>query len=126
MRHLIARQYLGVPFRHQGRNPALGIDCIGLLILVCGGSEHDTTYGREPHDGLLETHLRMAFGNPVSGMRPGDVAAIRWAGPVRHVGIVGEIDGALSLIHTSSGVGRVVEHRLDAKWRKRIAGVYRP
>lgn len=29
-----AQRYLGVPFRPQGREPAAGLDCIGLALLV--------------------------------------------------------------------------------------------
>lgn len=130
-----ARAYLGRPFKHQGRNPAIGIDCIGLLVLAardCGLPQADadsTAYGKDPHDGLLESHLVAAFGPrlPTAQMQPGDIAAVDYAGAVRHVGIVGRLeDGALSLIHTNQRVGRVTEARIDAKWQRRIAGVYRP
>lgn len=128
-----ARAYLGVPFRHQGRNPAVGIDCIGLLVLACrdAGMPVDdfdrVNYARDPHDGLLEQHLQVAFGAPVSGLQPGDIVAMAYGRPVRHLGIVGQRDGALSLIHTSdaASVKRVVEHGIDAKWRRRIKRVYR-
>lgn len=131
--HLAARAYLGVPFLHQGRNPDVGIDCIGLLVLAardCGLAldEHDRcNYPRNPSGGLLEQHLRAAFGAPAAGLLPGDVVAIRYCGPVRHVGIVGELKGTLTLIHTSAApsVGRVTEHLINANWRRRIANAYR-
>ena len=128
-----ARRYLGVPFQHQGRDPQRGIDCIGLVVLCerdCGGSPEDfTAYDRHPSARMLETALRAYYGPPVSGMCPGDLVAIRYAatkrGPVRHVAVVGEHAHGLSLIHTDSNIGRVVEHRLDDGWRDCIAGVYR-
>jgi cell wall-associated NlpC family hydrolase len=127
-----ARRYLGVPFKHQGRDPAVGIDCVGLGQLACrdcGVAVPDwTDYARHPHAGLLESRLRAVFGPPHSDMQPGDIVAMRFAGdrgPVRHVGIVGEHPHGLSLIHTDSRLGRVVEHRIDDHWRARIAGVYR-
>lgn len=123
-----ARAYIGVPWVHQGRNPAVALDCIGLLACVFPEyAHHDRTdYGRDPHAGILEAGLRAAFGDPVTDMQPGDVVAVRYAGPVRHVGIVGAHPFGLSLIHTDSSLGRVTEHRIDDKWARRIALVFRP
>lgn len=135
MRYLAARALLGIPFRHQGRNPAVGIDCIGLLRLwgdACGLtlSAHDrTNYPRDPYDGMLEQHLEAAFGPPVplETLRPDDVVAMRWDGGVRHVGIIGRLDDRLSLIHTARNIERVVEHGISPRWQRRfIARVYRP
>lgn len=87
-------------------------------------------YGRNPHQGLLEQRMAEVFGAPVSDMRPDDVVALKYAGPIRHVGVIGEFDygegPVLTLIHTDSHLGRVTEHRIDAKWRARIALVFRP
>jgi cell wall-associated NlpC family hydrolase len=129
-----ARAYLGVPFRHQGRNPAVGIDCVGLLVCAaadCGiPTEADRTdYGRDPAHGYLERQLRAAFGAPVFSplLQPGDVVAIDFKGAIRHVAIVAERDGGgLNLIHTNFSVQRVTEAILDDRWRKRIRAVYRP
>lgn len=129
-----ARNYLGVPFRHQGRDTSIGIDCVGLVVLSlrdCGLPQADldyTGYSRDPHDGVLEFHLREAFGPPVvkATLQAGDVVAIDYKGAVRHVGVVGlHRDGGLSLIHTNFSVKQVTEAGIDAKWMKRIKGVYR-
>ena len=132
---LTAREFIGTPFLHQGRNPAVGIDCIGLIVCcfrVLGWphEQHDNpTYSRRPHQGLLEKHLQAAFGEPLppSDAQPGDVLAMRHAGPVRHVGVVGRHpSGALTVIHTSADLGCVTEHILAGAWLRRVAGVYRP
>lgn len=119
-----------MPFVHQGRNPAAGLDCIGLLALALPEyamhPENRADYARDPHHGLLEHRLRLIFGEPVSDMQPGDVVALRYAGPIRHVGLVGDHPQGLSLIHTDSRLGRVTEHRIDEKWARRIALVFRP
>lgn len=138
-----ARGYLGVNFAHQGRNPAVGIDCIGLIVLACRdiGRElvDSTDYGRNPHNGVLERHLRANFGAPawcgcptcrnrtaVPPLQPDAIVSIDYAGATRHLALVGaHPDGGLSLIHTNQHVGRVTEHALDARWLKRITGVYR-
>lgn len=126
---LAARKYLSVPFLHQGRNPAVGIDCVGLgqlAALDCGLSLPDwTDYGRNPANGLLEARLRAIFGEPICCVSPGCVVSIDFRGQTRHVAIVGEHPHGLSLIHTASNVGRVVEHALTDTWRKRITGIYR-
>lgn len=140
--HLAARQFLEVPFLHQGRNPKVAIDCIGLGILACQACGipvvDSMDYSRHPHAGLLEKHLLALFGPPlpISEMRVDDIVSLRYGGPVRHVGIVGEItyggETYLSLIHTDSKTtGKVAEHRiteelLDQRKRPCIAGVYRP
>lgn len=130
-----ARQFLGVPFLHQGRNPAVGIDCIGLIVcsfIVCAwphGEHDDPTYGRRPYRGMLEKHLGAAFGDPLPAAqaRPSDILTFRWlGGSVCHVGVCGRHPGGgLTVIHTSAMHGRVVEHSLRAPWLSRVAGVYR-
>jgi uncharacterized protein YijF (DUF1287 family) len=90
-----------------------------------------TDYSTDPHDGLLEDGVVATLGQPLpkSEMQPGDVVTIDFKGTTRHVGIISERGGALYLIHTAQRVGndgRVTEHRIDAKWFKRITGVYRP
>lgn len=137
---IAARAYLAwggrpVPFLHQGRNPDVGIDCIGLLILAARDCGHDLTayaadYPRHPHHGLLQKHMAVAFGLPVRELSPGCVVTIDYKGATRHVAIVGEHRDGLSLIHTASNVkhgkelGKVVEHRIDRAWRNRITGIY--
>lgn len=127
-----ARRYLGVPFLHQGRNPKVGLDCVGLGVQAasdCGVDlPHAADYGRVPAQGELERRIRSMLGDPVpfDAMRPGDVVTIEFFGQTRHVAIVGAHSlGGLSLIHSASNVGRVVEVRLDDRWAKRITGVYR-
>ncbi len=126
---IAARALIGVPWRHQGRNPDVGIDCAGLIVLAFGfPPERDfTAYGRMPHDGLLEQHLAAVFGPPIDGdLKPGDVVAMAYGRVIRHVGIVGDyVHGGLSLIHTDSTLGHVTEHPLDGKWVARVRLVYR-
>lgn len=126
-----ARTLLGVPFRHQGRDPSVGIDCVGLLrcagdLIGWGLYVYDCDdYARDPHDGVLEGHLQTAFGPPVSGLQVNDIVAMAYGRPIRHVGIIGTDGERLTLIHTSQQVGRVVEHGIDPRWLRRIKRVYR-
>jgi cell wall-associated NlpC family hydrolase len=134
--HEAARSYLGIPFRHQGRSRN-GLDCIGLLVMAlrdCGRPVQDvTTYGENPHNGLLELNLLREFGPAIdlSDASPGDLVAIAYARRLnrfvtRHVAVLGDYPkGGLSLIHTDQAIGHVIEHRLDGNWAGRITGVWR-
>lgn len=127
-----ARGLLDVPWVHQGRNPSVGIDCVGLLILAfeADPADHPTAYSRSPHGGVIARQLRQHFGDPVpGGPQVGDVVLMGFGvhGEARHVGVIGDyVYGGLSIIHTDSIVGRVVEHPFDAKWQRRVREVYRP
>lgn len=129
---LAARKYVGTTFLHQGRDPSVGVDCVGLasvLLKECGLHElasHDlTTYASNPNGGELERRMQAAFGAPVKELAPGCLVTIQFYGPTRHVAIVGEYNGRLTLIHAYGRPPRVIEHGIDDKWRRRITGIYR-
>lgn len=124
-----ARQYVGVPWLHQGRDPRHGLDCVGLVVRYVtarGYAVKDRkNYGRDP-DGSLVHELCRLFGQPTNDPRPGDVVVMAYAAKLpRHVGILSEFNGQPHLIHADSRQGRVVEHPIDARWRKRIVGAWR-
>ena len=133
-----ARRYLGVRFRHQGRSPIHGLDCLGLLVAVaedCGLEHHGrraasfdaTDYGHIPDAARLSDGLRalMRVVDPVT-MAAGDVLLLRIDGNAQHVGIVGDYPPhGFSLIHAYAPARRVVEHRLDAGWQERIVATLR-
>lgn len=124
-----ARQLLGVKWLHQGRDPAVGIDCLYLAMYAhdVDPAEEPMAYSRNPHNGLLTERLVARLGPAATdGIRVDDTVELAWGRQSRHVGIVGAYaHGGLSLIHCDSMVGRVVEHSIDAKWLRRIVGVYR-
>lgn len=129
---LAARKYVGTPFLHQGRDPSVGVDCVGLasvLLRECGLHDlasHDlTNYARNPNGGELERRMQAAFGPPVKDLAPGCLVTIQFYGPTRHVAIVGEYNGRLTLIHAYGRPPQVIEHGIDDKWRRRITGIYR-
>ena len=129
------------PFLHKGRDPVNGIDCVGALAHAFQYSGHIPDYPPNPVNGELERNLNLIFGPPLFSRSPTDppfedtqlqqldILALQYAGPARHVATVVNhiaIPGVLSLIHTDAMVGRVVEHILDLKWRRRILKVWRP
>jgi len=122
-----AREFIGVPWAHQGRNPAVGIDCVGLVVLslrACGIEVKDRTdYGRHP-DGSIRAEITAALGAPAQGVQPGDVALVNFRAE-RHVGIVSCDRDGLTLIHADSHRGKVVEHPMDARWLARVVATWR-
>lgn len=52
---------------------------------------------------------------------PGDILLMRFAGEPQHIALY---TGA-TLIHSYASIRRVVEHRLDIKWARRIVQAYR-
>lgn len=131
------RQHVGVRFRHQGRNPDTGLDCVGLvrLYLLARGYVFDdrSDYDRDP-DGSLEKELVRVMGRPVAlgagagtHAQPGDVVAYRFSAVrPRHVAIVTTFAGLPHVLHADTARRKVVEHPLDDRWRNGIVGVWRP
>lgn len=128
-----ARSWIGTPFRHQGRNPGLGVDCIGVVIdamrragVVPPGWNY-TGYGREPLNGLLQTELQKYL-TPTDQWAPGTVLLMRWFAEPQHVGIYAgqhPLAGGDTVIHSCQSLGGCVEHTLSTKWRQRVCALYR-
>lgn len=124
---------LETPFKHQGRAPGRGIDCVGVYIHVCetlGIDCLDTTgYPRDPHDGTLERELDLQPGLeriPLIEAKAGDLLAMRISRAPQHIAIhAGFIGGHPYIIHSSEEAGKVCWHRVDSTWRHRILMAYR-
>lgn len=122
----LAREQLGTPFRHQGRLPGKYLDCAGLVFYVAGqiGAAYEDLpgYSRIPHDGLMESVLdKQPCLTEVFDKQPGDILLMRITRDPQHVAIyTGD-----TIIHSYSEVCKVVEHRLDEVWEKRIVSIYR-
>lgn len=117
-----ARRYLGVRYRHQGRSLA-GMDCAGLIVRVAqdlGIKAIDMEgYGRTPDgNALKETLGSQAI--PVRFHHRGDILLMRFDSDPQHLAIVTEY----GMIHSYAGARKVVEHRIDEQWAKRIVAAY--
>lgn len=121
-----ARECLGTPFVHQGRLPGVAMDCAGVAVHVMDRVGHKAqepgAYGRTPNNALLEYWAdRQPFLTRAATPQAGDILLLRFTGEPQHVAVfTGE-----NIIHAYQSVGKVVEHRLDDKWRRRIVRVYR-
>lgn len=131
-----ARCFLGASWAHQGRRPNR-MDCIGLGALAMAAIgirlRDRTDYGRVPSQKKLRGELFEHFGPPVDDLMPADWVTLRWTGEENHIAIVTDHPEGLGLIHcwraapgSPAGGGKVVEHRLDETWRRRIVEVFRP
>lgn len=120
-----ARGWVGVPFRHQGRDRR-GVDCVGLIIAVGAelglpvGAVSVRAYGRVPLDGLLERAVAEHC-EPAPGPAPGVVLLMRFVRSPQHVALcTGD-----TLVHSYEGVGKVVEHGFRGKWERRVVSAWR-
>lgn len=124
--YLAARKLIGTPYNHQGRVPGVGVDCIGLPILVCkdlGLGEFDqANYPRNPNGTLL---LKIEEVCQTINLQPGALVIFKINVEAQHCGIVSNyFHGGLGLIHAWDLADKVVEHRLTKNWESKIVGCY--
>lgn len=123
-----AREYIGVPYKHQGRTKH-GLDCVGLLVAIWRdtGLENDdfNGYGENANIKLLTEKLdkhfiRIRGGEPL----PADVFWMRATdGLERHLALYTENN---TIIHAvNNGPKKVVEHSYTPETRSRVFGILR-
>ena len=123
---VLARHWLGTPYRHQGATRGAGCDCLGLIRGIWR-----SLYGSEPEPvppytrdwaerGTEERLWRAALRHmrPVQDAAPGQVILFRMHGGAvaKHLGLQ---SSAFRFIHAYSGHG-VVESALTPAWQRRI------
>nr|WP_281380164.1 NlpC/P60 family protein [Brevundimonas mediterranea] len=134
---VVARAWLGTPYRHQASMKGVGADCLGLVRGVWRevvGDEPEglpayspdwaETGGRET---LLEAAGRWLRPVPVEAMRAGDVLLFRMSAgaAVKHCAILSDCGGPEPrMIHAYWGRA-VVESWMGMWWRRRLAAVFR-
>lgn len=134
---IVARGWLGTPYRHQASVRGAGADCLGLVRGVWRevvGEEPEAvapysadwaeTGGRET---LLEAAGRWMRPVAIEAMRPGDVLLFRMSpeAAVKHCAILSADDGPEPrMIHAYWGRG-VVESWMGVWWRRRLVAVFR-
>lgn len=128
-----ARAWRGTPYKHQAMLKGVGCDCVGLIRGVgqsVGAMPIDNEawarfngYGRLPNPRRMLEGMRQ-FLRPVQGAEaPGDIAWLEWRDDLpMHLAILGrDVRGGLTLIHSYSEAGGVVEHSLSPDWLARVA-----
>lgn len=139
-----ARSWLGVPWRHQGRNRT-GIDCGGLVAVVGQATgvfpkrADAFGYDRLPTLYLLvettQEWMRRKMGPEFNDRRPGDVVIMKPTAQYQwpsHIGILTRLpDGELGLIHSYNGLRKkgadvVLETRYAPWWDRTVAVMVYP
>lgn len=123
-----ARSYLNTPFVHAGRSK-FGMDCVGLITVVAnelGIMDYDNIeYGGVVEEAVLKANIeRYGYEIPFTEIDIGDTVLLGTQEYAHHVAIVTSLN-PLSIIHASPTIGKVVEHRFDERWMKKLISVYR-
>ncbi|QZH76359.1 MAG: C40 family peptidase [Erythrobacter sp.] len=121
-----ARALLGTPFRLYGRDPASGVDCIGLVacsLVACGQEVPEIpryalrNLSLSPFLGLL---AEAGFAPVTTQVQPGDLLLLKPSPGQFHLAIA--VDGR-AIAHAHAGLGRVVlsplpaPHCISGRWR---------
>lgn len=117
-----ARTYLGVPYRHQGRN-RIGMDCVGLVVCAARDVGYDIPdmFGyRRAGDGIaFMRHVRQN-GREILGnvpLKKGQILAFQQQQFPAHLGILDmRADGQITVIHAYAGRRQVDEQSFES-WR---------
>jgi len=129
-----ARTWLGTPFQHQGCLKGVACDCIGLVKgvgMALGVVDYNpasaeakmfASYSMQPDSQRMREGLATwLVPILVDDATVGDVLFMAWGREPQHVALVTD----RGIIHSYSSVGKVVEHNLDAQWKRRIVAAYR-
>ena len=119
-----ARALVGAPFRPQGRDPRVGLDCVGTAAAAAGIAVGRVRRDYGLHGGSLADieHGLCDLGcRPVPGgvAEPGDVIVCRPGADQLHLAVATE-DG---FVHADAGLRRVVERPGAVPWP--VLGVWR-
>ena len=117
-----ARALIGTRFRPQGRDPAIGLDCVGTVALALAAPA-DRVDGKYPPRGHRLGAIDAALGalgcRPVEAPREGDVLVCRCARDQFHLLIcIGN-----HFVHADAALRRVVERPMPPPWP--VAGIWR-
>lgn len=113
-----ARRWIGVRWRHQGRDFERGVDCAGLLICVTARLGlrlvDRRAYGRRQRGELLlqDLHQQLKYIS-VSLYNNGDIGVFMEQGHPVHIGFLAVSKGQFSVIHAHARRRQVVEEMLD-------------
>jgi len=114
-----ASRFVDTPFQLGGRNPATGLDCVGLVVASLEAIGRKV--GPTPHYGLRQTRLEaLSLLAASSGLKAGpskgqigDVILLRPSPAQWHLAILGHNS---QIIHAHAGLRRVVAGPLPQDW----------
>jgi cell wall-associated NlpC family hydrolase len=106
-----AERLVGSPFRLHGRDPARGLDCVGLVAAALDAvgrpvrAPADYRMRQTQIEGLVGAAATAGLADAVGPITPGDVLLVR-TGPAQHHLLVAATSGGF--VHAHAGLGRVV------------------
>jgi len=127
-----ALDWLGTPYRHQGRTRGVGCDCLGLLLGIWRDLYGDPpvappNYSRDwitggDDDPLTDAAKQLMCRVDVQKARPGHILLFRWkpAQPARHCAVLAPDQ---TIIHAYERTG-VVRSVLVPAWNRRITAAF--
>lgn len=114
-----AESFAGVPFRLCGRDPALGLDCVGLVLAALAASGR-TVADLPPYRLREQSIARFLPLLPANGfvpatgpVRAGDLLLARPGPAQHHLLLCGQRNNA---VHAHAGLGRVCLAPLPLPW----------
>jgi hypothetical protein len=120
-----ARSFMGTRWQHQGRLKGVAVDCAGLVLetarnLGLADWQYDG-YPRHP-DGTLRTVCDRVM-QPIRLVEAdmADVLLFSWDNSPVHLAILTSKD---TIVHAYAVNRKVVEHRIDERWRRQITCAY--
>ena len=132
-----ARRWIGTPYHHQAALCGVGVDCVGLIRGVghaTGALPEDAEawdrfggYSRVPNPNRMGEGMRL-FLRPLDfDPQEGDIAWLHWRVdlPMHLAILASDHRGGLTLIHSYSEAGGVVEHGLTPEWLARVHSWWR-
>lgn len=106
----------GAPFRLGGRDPATGVDCVGLVACALG-PKVAAPRGYALRNSSIARHLRFAaeagFEEATGAMAIGDLVLVS-PGPAQHHLLIAL--GSDLFVHAHAGLRRVAIHRGSLSW----------
>lgn len=119
---------VGVPFKHQGRNPHAGVDCAGLVLcsVWSAGCELPDCigYGPQPQAHVLLAELQQrARRIHRDDAEPGDILLFQYRVEMpMHFAVLLANN---YVVHAHGQTGKVIKHRLTAARAERLHSIWR-
>lgn len=116
-----ARACLGTRFRHQGRSPKAGLDCLGLIVHAARASglrvQDDAHYSRQPRPQDLRAYVDANRMVVCSQPSPGTIGVFDFGAGPQHVALFTHS----GMIHAYAPARKVVEHGLRVPWTSQLS-----